>query len=110
MPRVRFVGMKSLAEMDQAKIHAALASGETTDAKLMAYEARVGGGRRPDGGHWPVQLARPGLTARVLGPGEGLSRFYQWGPDPQSFVQDLTDADWRAVQRLPEAGQFVIVE
>lgn len=49
-----------------------------------------------------------GHTARRLGPEDpfGLSRWYQWGPHPGSYVQDVEEGDWRLIVESRSRKEF----
>ena len=49
-----------------------------------------------------------GHTARRLGPDDpaGLSRWYQWGPEPGSYVQEVEDGDWRLITESRSRKEF----
>ena len=49
-----------------------------------------------------------GTTIRLLGPPEGMSRWYQWGKEPGSYVIFVEDRDWKRIQELDEAAHFVL--
>lgn len=108
--RVRYLGLRDPMTSDRAATVAALTDRRVTRVDLDAFNARRLGGPKPGGGHYPVLAAIPGITARALGPAEGLSRTYVWGPAPWTFVQDLDPADWAVIQTLPEAAHFAVEE
>lgn len=125
MPRVRYVGSWSALFSEPEKTHARIVAGRTalaagrkpdpnrgelTEGHVLAYEGRRLGGARPGGGNYPVTAMIEGTTIRELGPGEGLSKFYRWGPEPAAMVQTVSEADWRVIQELPEASHFRIEE
>lgn len=97
MPFVRWIGQQDPMQVNPEKVRALIAAGKLTKEDVWAHNAAI-------------TRAVPWRTARVLGPGEGLSKSCMWGPEPQSFVQLVTDADWRRIQALPEAKQFVLAE
>jgi hypothetical protein len=97
MPFVRWVGQKQPLDVAPEQVAALIATGQLTKEQYWRHVRTL-------------TRAIPGRTARVLGPSEGMSQFYRWGPHPQSFVQIVTDADWRRIQSLKEAKQFVLVD
>lgn len=118
MPLVRYVGSVDPVEADLAGVRAAIAAGRITEAQVrLAQHYRLGGtaqGARQAGvidaaAHRrnPVVTACiPGMTWRELGPNEGLSRTVRWGPHLGTYVQELSEADWEAIGRLPEAKHW----
>lgn len=108
--RVRYVGVRDPLQSDRAGVLAAIAERRLSLGDVEAFNARRLGGPKPGGGHYPVLAAIPGITARALGPAEGLSRTYVWGPAPWSFVQEIDPADWAVIQTLPEAAHFAVEE
>ena len=106
MPRVRYVGIRDPLIADHAGVLTAIAERRMRMADVDAFNARRLGGPKPGGGHFPVLAAVEGVTARALGPAEGLSRTYVWGPAPWAFVIEVSADDWAAIQRLPEAAHF----
>ena len=104
--RVRYVGARDPLAVDRDGVLAAISAKRMTVADVEAFNSRRLGGPKPGGGHYPVVAAIPGVTRRRLGPNEGLSRSYIWGPEPWRFVIDVEADDWAAIQRLPEAAHF----
>ncbi|HEY7119314.1 MAG TPA: hypothetical protein VH475_22175 [Tepidisphaeraceae bacterium] len=104
--RVRYVGARDPLVIDGERVRAAIAAGRMGMADVEAFNARRLGGPKPGGGHYPVTAAIPGVTTRILGPAEGLSRTYIWGPAPWDFVQAVENDDWLVIQGLPEAAHF----
>lgn len=98
MPYVCWIGQQEPAEANPDAVKALIKAGKLTREEYFAYLASH-----------PIQRAIPGRTARELGIHEGLSKFYRWGPEPDAFTQLVTDADWRRIQGLAEAKQFVLV-
>jgi hypothetical protein len=107
---VRYVGVRDPLLVDRAGVMAQIDGGLMSVADLDDFNARRLGGPKKGGGYFPVMAAIPGLTTRSLGPAEGLSRTYVWGPAPWTFVQDVSAADWAAIQALPEAAHFAVEE
>jgi hypothetical protein len=97
MPYVRWIGQKQPLDVDAPKVRQMIAAGQVTKEDYWAHIAKL-------------TRAIPHRTARLLGQNEGLSKSYLWGPEPQAFVQLVTDADWRRIQSLKEAKQFVLVD
>lgn len=110
MKRVRYVGVPDPMRANRAEMRAFLAAGTINETDVREYNLKRFGAPRPGGGHGPVLAAIPGLTVRVLGPRQGLSRRVAWGPTPDSFVQEISNADWEAIQRLPEASHWELVD
>jgi hypothetical protein len=103
---VRYVGLRDPLVADRAGVLAAIGERRMSMADVDAFNARRLGGPKPGGGHFPVLAAIEGVTARALGPAEGLSRTYVWGPAPWAFVQEVSADDWAAIQALPEGTHF----
>lgn len=97
MPYVRWIGQKQPLDVAPEQVHRMIAAGRITKEDYWAHIAKL-------------TRAIPHRTARVLGVSEGLSKSYLWGPEPQAFVQLVTDADWRRIQNLQEAKQFVLAD
>lgn len=110
MKRVRYVGVRDPRETNPERVRELLAAGAITKADLWQFNTQRLGGPLPGGGFGPVTAVIPGVTSRTLGPREGLSRRVRWGPAPESFVQEISNADWEAIQRLPEAAHWELVE
>lgn len=108
--RVRYIGIQDPMRVDPAGVRLALAEGRLSMQGLDEFNAARLGGPKPGGGRYPVLAAIEGITARALGPAEGLSRTYVWGPAPWDFVQEVSAADWAAIQALPEAAHFAAEE
>lgn len=120
MPLVRYVGSVDPVEADIDKVRAAIAAGKlTVDQVHLAQHFRLGGTVRgareagitvagPMAGRRnPIVTACiPGITWRELGPNEGLSKTVRWGPHLGTFVQEVSEADWEAIQRLPEGKHW----
>lgn len=97
MPYVGWIGEPDPYEQNPERIRALIKAGTLTREQVWAFNR-------------DRAIALPWGSARILGPEEGLSKFYQWGPEPQSFTQLVADADWRRIQSLAEAKQFVLVD
>jgi hypothetical protein len=95
MPFVRWVGDLDPADVNLPKVQADISAGKYTKEDVWAYNARR-------------QIVLEGYSIRILGPSEGLSRSYQWGPEWGSYDVLVTDADWKRIQALPEARTFVL--
>lgn len=95
MPFVQWVGDPDPVEVNLPKVQADIAAGKYTKEDVWSYNQHR-------------QVVIEGYTIRILGPDEGLSRFYQWGPIAGSYSVLVSDADWKRIQTLPEAGQFAL--
>jgi len=95
VPFVRWRGDPDPVEVNFSGVTADIAAGKYTKEDVWAYNRKR-------------QIVMEGVTARILGPSEGLSRFYQWGPDWGSFTIHVTDADWKRIQAMPEVNTFVL--
>lgn len=51
-------------------------------------------------------IVQEGHTGRLLGPRQGLSRTYQWGPRPGTFVQDVAEVDVDRLFAMPDGAEF----
>lgn len=109
MPLVRYVGIPDPVAMDLEKVRRGIRLGLLTEDKVRYFNYVRMGGANPLNGQQVVQCVIPGVTWRELGPNEGLSRTVRWGPHIGTFIQEVSQADWEAIQRLPEAAQWVIV-
>lgn len=107
MKRVRYVGVPDPWMTQRAEVRSLMAAGEMNVADLYDYNTKRLGGSLSLG-FGPVVAALPGLTIRSLGKREGLGRTVKWGPKPDQFVQEISNADWEAIQKLPEASHFVL--
>jgi hypothetical protein len=96
MPLVRWVGQPDPVEVNREKVEADIAAGKYTREDVWAHNARR-------------EIVLPGISIRFLGPTEGLSKHYQWGPHPDSYVIAVTHQDWKRIQALPEAKRFALV-
>lgn len=109
MKKVRYVGVPDPWMTERANVQALMAAGKMNIADLYDHNTkRLGGSQKL--GFGPIVAAIPGLTIRSLGRREGLSRTIRWGPKPDSFVQTVSDKDWEAIRRLPEASHWELVE
>lgn len=97
MPLVRWIGEPDPADGDanRARVQALIDAGRFTKEDVWAYNAKR-------------LVVLEGVSVRILGPAEGLSRFYQWGPEFGSYAILVTDADWKRIQSLPEARTFAL--
>ena len=102
----RYIGVRDPVAVDRPGVMAAIAERRITTADVDAFNNRRLGGGKPGGGNYPVMAAIPGVTRRILGPHEGLSRTYCWGPEPWRFVLEVEPDDWAAIKALPEAAHF----
>lgn len=109
MKRVRYVGVPDPRVARKAEVKALLAAGVITEANIWKENTKRLGGNRETGPS-PVVALIPGVTVRSLSKREGLSRTIKWGPKPDSYVQEISNADWEAIQRLAEAHHWELVE
>lgn len=97
MPLVRWVGDPDPVIENRERVVALIEAGKLTKEDVWAYNQHR-------------EIVFPGVTFRELGPAEGLSEHYRWGPAFGTFEIEVTDADWDRIQRLPEAKRFALVE
>lgn len=97
MPFVRWVGERDPADGPEnlARVQALIDAGRFTKEDVWAYNAKR-------------LVVMEGVSIRILGRSEGLSKTYQWGPEFGSYSLLVTDADWRRIQALPEAHTFAL--
>jgi hypothetical protein len=95
MRRIEWIGHKSVYADPRYQL--AKIEGRLTPAMRAAYRASI-----------IKRVYRvPGRTARELGPKDpGLSRTYRWGPQKDSYVQDVEDGDWRMIQESDARIEF----
>lgn len=96
MPLVRYIGQPNLL----ADVSAVAAAKEAIAAGLLQR-----------GQVWDANAMRrtaiPFVNVRILGPADGFSQLYVWGKDPESFVQDMTEPDFKRLQALKSAREWV---
>lgn len=97
MPFVRWVGDPDPAEGAEnlAKIQAMIDAGKLTKEDVWAYNAKR-------------CIVLEGVSWRELGPDEGLSKYYRWGPERGSYTIFVSDRDWQRIQSLAEASTFAL--
>jgi hypothetical protein len=95
MPFVRWIGEPDPAEVNLAAVQADIDAGKYTKEDVWTYNQHR-------------QIVLEGVSIRFLGPSEGLSKHYQWGPHRGSYDVLVTDRDWKRIQALPEASTFVL--
>lgn len=97
MPLVRWVGQLDPVVENRERVVKAIEAGRLTKEDVWEFNRTR-------------EIVLPGVTERTLGPSEGLSDWYRWGPAIGTYEIEMTDADWDRIQQLPEATRFALVE
>jgi hypothetical protein len=97
MPFVRWVGDLDPADVNPLRTRELIAAGKLTAADVFAFNAKR-------------KLVIEGSSVKILGPNEGMSRWYQWGRDKGSYTLFVTEGDWKRIQALNEGRQFRLAQ
>ena len=95
MPFVRWIGQPDPMDANPEGTREAVGKGLITKEQVWEFNRTR-------------QTAFEGTNVRLLGPDEGMSRWYQWGKEPGSYLIFVDDRDWKRIQSLAEAAQFVL--
>lgn len=95
MPFVRWIGEPDPVDANPDGVRDAIKSGLVTKEQIWAFNQNR-------------TMVLEGVSIRLLGPAEGMSRHYQWGKAFGSYVVFVTDRDWKRIQSLQEADQFIL--
>lgn len=110
MKLVRYVGVTDPMLTDRENVQKLLDAGTITIADVWAFNKRRLGAPLPGGGFGAVTACIPGVTRRILSQRLGFSKKIVFGPKAKDMVQEVTEADWEQIRRLPEAEHFMLEE